>query len=331
MKKITDAFCKKLPAAIAAATLALTSLSASAGDTWDMPAAYSAKNHITQSYLQFAETVTANSGGELEVIVHPAGSLYKGSEIMRAVRTGQVPLGGRYLGAHAAEDSVFGLDTLPFLVTSPEGARTLYEKSKPALEKAFEKRGMKLLFAVPWPAQGLFHKREINRVEDLKGTKFRAYDKNTSQLARLMGAIPTKTEATEISQAFSTGVADSMIGSGAIGVFQKLWDYVDNFYLVNAWIPKSAAFVNKEAWDELSPATQAVVLKAAAEAEASTWSKLAAVTDHYNNTLQENGMQVRQPSPELMSAFIRMGQQISADWSEDASAESRAIVKAMAQ
>ncbi len=44
----------------------------------------------------------------------------------------------------------------------------------------------------------------------------------TSRLAELMGAVPTKIEAAELSQAFATGVADSMISSGSTGYDQKI-------------------------------------------------------------------------------------------------------------
>lgn len=307
-------------------TAAISNL-AKANETWNMPAAYSAKNYITSSYISFAETVTKHTNGELEIIVHPSGSLYAGSEILRAVRTGQVEIGGRYLGAHANEDSVFGLDTLPFIASTIPQAKELYRLSKPALEKALEERGMKLLFTAPWPAQGLFHKNEVNSIEDMEGVKFRAYDKNTSQLAKLMKAIPTKTEASEISQAFSTGVAESMIGSGAIGVFQKLWDYVDYFYTVNAWIPKSGVIVNLDAWNSLSKENQMIVQEVASQTEINIWSQVESVTLSYNTILAENGMNVVAPSESLKASLSDFGRQISIEWSEDASEESKQVLE----
>ncbi|MGC3939880.1 TRAP transporter substrate-binding protein [Roseobacter sp. EG26] len=304
----------------AVATLAFVAIStfAQAAEKWDMPAAYSGKNFISQAYIAFAEEVTANSGGELEIVVHPAGSLYKGSEILRAVRSGQVPIGGRYMGAHAKENPIFGLDTVPFVATDFDEAWALYQASKPAIEAALEERGMKLLFMPVWPPQGLFSASPINSMTDMNGAKFRAADANTSRLAVLMGATPTKTEATEISQAFSTGVADSMMGSGAIGVFQKMWDYVDHFYTVNAWMPKSAVIVNLDAWNGLDEATQKVVMDVATKAEADVWAAVSGVTDGYNKTMAENGMTVTEPSPELAAAFKEIGATMSAEWAEKA-------------
>ncbi|WP_127116213.1 TRAP transporter substrate-binding protein [Shimia sediminis] len=296
----------------AAATLA------QAQEKWDMPTAYSGKNFISQSYIAFAEDVTANSGGALEIVVHPAGSLYRGSEILRAVRSGQVPIGGRYMGAHAKEDPIFGLDTVPFVATNFDEAWALYQASKPAIEAALEERGMKLLFMPVWPPQGLFSANPIETMADMDGAKFRAADANTSRLAVLMRATPTKTEATEISQAFSTGVADSMMGSGAIGVFQKMWDYADHFYTVNAWMPKSAVIVNLDAWNGLDEATQKVVMEAAAKAEADVWDAVEGVTDGYNATMAENGMTVSAPSAELAASFQEIGTTMAQEWADNA-------------
>jgi TRAP-type C4-dicarboxylate transport system substrate-binding protein len=42
-------------------------------------------------------------------------------------------------------------------------------------------------------------------------------------MAEGLGMLPTKIEAAELSQAFATGVAQSMISSGSTGYDRKLW------------------------------------------------------------------------------------------------------------
>lgn len=319
------------PSALAATgffCLGLAASSALAAEKWDMPAGYSAKNFITSAYIEFAKTVTAKSGGELEIVVHPSGSLYKASEILRAVRSGQVAIGGRYIGAHAREDAIFGIDTVPFLATNGDEAWKLYQASKPQLAAALEKRGMKLLFTAVWPPQGLFSKKQVDSVADMKDVKFRAYDAGTTRLANLMGAVPTKTEATEIGQAFSTGVAESMIASGAIGVFRKMWDYVDYFYEVNAWLPKSVVVVNMEAWNKLDDKTRKVVEDAAAETEKTVWAAMEPTNDAYKKTMSDNGINVIEPSPELREGLAEIGKVMSGEWAEAAGDAGKEALKA---
>ena len=80
---------------VGALTGALLTFAASAGaeaQKWDMPLAYAATNYHSQNAALFAAAVTEATGGELEVVPHPSGSLFKGGEIFRAVRTGQAPI-----------------------------------------------------------------------------------------------------------------------------------------------------------------------------------------------------------------------------------------------
>jgi TRAP-type C4-dicarboxylate transport system substrate-binding protein len=61
-------------------------------DKWDMPMAYSATNFHSAVGAEFAKCITTGTGGDIEVVTHPGGSLFKGADIKRAIQTGQVPL-----------------------------------------------------------------------------------------------------------------------------------------------------------------------------------------------------------------------------------------------
>ena len=76
---------------IAAAATALAVAGPAAADTWDMPMAYSGSNFHSVTGAEFAQCVTTGTGGEIEIVTHPGGSLYAGADIKRAIQTGQVP------------------------------------------------------------------------------------------------------------------------------------------------------------------------------------------------------------------------------------------------
>ncbi|MDP2086447.1 MAG: C4-dicarboxylate ABC transporter substrate-binding protein, partial [Gemmobacter sp.] len=176
---------RTLAGSVLALAVASGSAFAQSAQKWDMPSAYGANSFIVRSFSDFANDVRMRTNGLIDIVVHPGGSLYAGAEIMRAVREGQVPIGERFMGAHANEDLIFGLDTLPFLATSQQDAWNLYQASKPALEQALAERNLKLLYTQLWAPQGLYSVREINSVEDMKGLRYRAYDTNTQRLAEL--------------------------------------------------------------------------------------------------------------------------------------------------
>ena len=295
-------------------------------ERWDMAAAYSPKEYITSSYIAFAKKVTKSTGGALKIVVHPSGSLVKGAEIFGAVESGKVPIGEILLGAHADKNPIFGIDTVPFLATSVDQAWELYLVSKNELAYVLKERNLKLLFTAVWPPQGLFTKIKLDSVADMNNVRFRAYDDGTARLARLMGAIPTITEATEIRQAFSSGAAESMISSSATGVFQQIWDYVEYFYEGNAWYPKSAVVVNLETWNKLDGITREVLVEAAAAAEKSVWEAMVSTNNSYKNTMRHNGIKVIQPSSKLRAEFKKIGQTLSNEWAEAAGDRGKRIL-----
>ncbi|BFM50886.1 TRAP transporter substrate-binding protein [Marinomonas sp. THO17] len=296
-----------------------------AAETWDMPLAYSATNYHSVIAKEFAEEVTAGQS-DIEIVTHPSGSLFKGGEIYGAVRRGLAPIGERLVSALSNESPVFSIDAVPFLATDFNSAWNLYQASKPAMENILKKHRLKLLYSMPWPPQGLYANKPIDSVADMKGLKFRAYNPATSTIAELMGAIPTKIEAAEVSQAFATGVAESMLSSGSTGYDQKLWEHVDYWYDVKAWLPKNMVFVNTRAWEALSPETQKVILTAAANAEKKGWAKAESLSNWYKEELTKNGMTVAEASPTLKADFKAIGETMTADWLKEAGAEGQAII-----
>ncbi|MQX35332.1 TRAP transporter substrate-binding protein [Roseospira navarrensis] len=303
--------------AAAALTLGLGAPAAQA-ETWDMPMAYAASNYHSENNTAFAEAVTERTGGALEIKTHAGGSLVPGGEIFGAVRRGIAPIGERLMSALGNEHPIFEIDAVPFLATSFEDARKLYEASKPATEEVLADKGLKLLYAVPWPPQGLYAVKPIESISDMEGLKFRAYNPATSQLAEMMGAIPTSIETAELSQAFATGVAESMISSGSTGYDRKIWEFVDYWYDVQAWLPKNMVIVNQDAWDALDEETQAIVLDEAAKAEAAGWEEAQRLADWYKEQLAANGMTVAPPSDTLKSEFQDLGAKMTEDWTERA-------------
>src|SRR5262249_17241843 len=145
-------------------------------------------------------------------------------------------------------------DSVPFLATGYDSARKLYEAQKPYLEKQLAKEGLILLFSVPWPPQGIYARREINSIDDLKGLKFRTYNVMTKRIAELAGAHATQIEISDLPAAFSSGRVDVMITSASSGVQSKAEQYLTHYIDIQAWVPRNMVFANKAAFDRLPSA-----------------------------------------------------------------------------
>ncbi|MEX2632270.1 MAG: TRAP transporter substrate-binding protein [Tistlia sp.] len=297
-----------------ATALALGLAGPALAETWDLPMAYPASNYHSETAEAFAKAVTERTGGELEIKTHPGGSLIGGAEIYSAVRRGIAPIGERLMSALGNEDPLFEIDAVPFLATSFEDARKLYEASRPELEALMDEQGLVFLYATPWPPQGLYANKPIETLDDMAGVKFRAYNAATSRLAELMGAVPTKIEAAEISQAFATGVAESMISSGSTGYDSKLWEYVAYWYDTQAWLPKNMVFANKSAWEGLDEETRAIVREEAAKAEEAGWAKAQELSDWYKDELAKEGMTIEAPTEALAEGFAKLGETLTEEW-----------------
>src|SRR4028118_2066511 len=110
-------------------------LPASAQTKWNLPAAYPADNYHTENLSLFAKEVAEATGNKLQITVHANASLFKAPEIKRAVQTGQAQAGEVLMSLHENEDPVYGLDVVPFLATSFEQSRKLWEAQRPAVDK----------------------------------------------------------------------------------------------------------------------------------------------------------------------------------------------------
>jgi len=310
-----------------ALTLALSS-TAMAQTKWDLPAAYPASNFHTENLVQFANDVDKATGGKLKITVHANASLFKANEIKRAVQGGQAQIGEVLLVNFENENPMYGADGIPFLATSYAESKRLSDAQKPFTDKLLAAQGMKLLYAVAWPPQGIYVKKEIASVADMRGLKWRAYSPATGKIAELIGAQPVTIQAAELSQALATGVVESYMSSGSTGYDTKTYESIKYFYDTQAWLPKNAIIVNRKAFDALDAATQAALTKAAADAEVRGWKVSEEKNDWYKKALTEKGMKIMTPSPKLMGDLKQVGAIMLADWQKRAGPDGEAMVAA---
>jgi len=316
-----------LKAAVSAAALMIAA-SAATAETWDMPMAYSASNFHSEMGVVFADKVREYTDGQIDITVHPGGSLFKGGEIKRAIQTGQVPIGERFMSAHANEAPLLGWDNLPFVATTYEDNEKLWEAAKGPVNAQLADLNLVTLYTCPWPGQGFYFNKEVNSSADTQGIKFRSYNTATATFAEALGMVPVQVEAAELSQALATGVAEAFISSGATGYDRKVWEHLSHYYKVNAWLPRNYVMVNKGVWDGLDAETQAEIQKAADETGAACAAKSEELANWYFDQLEANGMTVIDAGPEFLAELQAIGEKMTADWLETTGEQGQAILDA---
>ena len=263
---------------------------AQAQTKWDLASAYPVSNFHTQNLQALAADIEKATNGKLKIVVHPNGSLFPANGIKRAVQTGQAQMGELLVSSLANENPIFGVDSIPFLATSYKEAAKLWALSKGPIEKALQKQGIKVLYAVPWPPQGLYSKNPITSGTDLKGLKWRAYNPATSKIAELVGA--------------------------------------QYYYEIDAWLPNNILMVNQKDFDSLDKPTQAILVKLSAEAQKRGWEVSEKKNKSDKETLAKNGMIVGPPSPALKNDLDRVGRIMVAEWIRSAGEEGQQIITA---
>lgn len=303
--------------------------SASAGAvTWDMPTAYAEGSFHTRNIVQFADEVREATNGEIDIKVHSGGSLFGHAEIPDAVRDQLVPVGEFLLSRLANEHHIFALDSLPFVASSYDESKKLWDASRASVAEKLGQEGLTVLFSVPWPGQSLYLHNEITDPAQLQGLSFRSYNVITDNLAGLLGMIPTQVEETDIPTAFSTGRVESMLTSPTTGVNVKAWDFVTHYIDVQAWLPKNVVVVNTAAFDALDEEDREKLMKAAAVAEERGWEMSREETKTAVDKLREGGISILEPSEALVVKLKEVGDVMTQEWLTQAGEGGVAVIEA---
>ena len=309
--------------------LAVTASTLAAAQTkWDLPSGYGPNTFQVQNLQWFADEVDKATHGKMKIQVHSNASLFKANEIKRAVQSQQTAIGEFILSSAANEQPIFGLDSIPFLATSYAEAKKLDDASRPYLDKALKEQGLKLLYTVPWPPQGLYSIKPVASMSDLKGTKMRAYNPATARIAEYVGAQPVTIQLAELPQGLATGTVQTFLTSSASGIDSKLYEYVKYFYDVNAWLPRNAVVANQKAFDALDKPTQEAVLKVASDAGKRGWQLSEQKDGEYMKELSTKGMTVDTTSEGLKRELKVIGGRMTVEWLKTSGDDGKAVIDA---
>ena len=282
--------------------------------TWQLATGYGAETFHTVNLRQFAADVATATHGELAIDIHPDNTLVKLGAIAASVESDRIPAGEVIMTALVDQVPIAGADSVPFIIDSYADARTLWRYQRPGIEKALAARGLVVLYAVPWPSQGLYTTRPIASTQDLRGMNMRTYNATTARIAELVGAHPVDVPMTGVGKALAQGRIDCMITSGVTGTESHAWDHLKYFYDIRAWFPKNIVIVNKARFEALSPAARDAVMLAAHGAQERGWAASEAASAAALRELAAHGMHVETPGFEIRKDLRRYGEKFSLEW-----------------
>lgn len=292
---------------------------------WKLATGYRVESFHTRNIVQFAQDVERASSGALRIEVHANNTLARLGDIPAAVQGGKAQAGETIMTSLVADMPIAGADAVPFVVHSYADARRLWDLQRPLIDTHLAAKGIKALYAVPWPPQGLLSVAPVRSSADFKGTRMRTYNPATVRIAQMLGATPVDVPMVDVNKALSAGKLDSMITSALTGVENQVWGQIRQYYGINAWFPKNIVFVNQQAFDALPASVREAVVQAAAQAEARGWALSAAVAEESVAELQRRGIKVDRAPAELDSELRRLGERFSREWVQSVGNEANKI------
>ncbi len=300
------------------------------GEQWALANEYPATSLTAEGDAFFAQSVADATKGKLSIIVMPNAKLgYKSREQLKAVAEGKVAMADSFGGALGDEHPLFGLSSLPFVVSGVAQARALYVAARPAYERAFAQHNQKLLYATPWPPTGLWSKRQATSVEAVAKLRVRTYDKAGTELFERIAAAASVVSFADLPPRLEAGDIDAVLSSGDGGAGRELWDALPHFSEINYAIPLSFATVNLDKWRKLDASTRRAVESAAEATEARQWVAVERRVFENYQRMRVHDMSIH-PADEIdadLVAKIREAARAAVDeWAARAGPEGRALL-----
>ncbi|OPY92133.1 MAG: 2,3-diketo-L-gulonate-binding periplasmic protein YiaO precursor [Syntrophaceae bacterium PtaU1.Bin231] len=294
--------------------------------TWNANSVWPPKNMHSVGLTEFAEKVKKATNGDLEMAVHTGGALgYKGPDLLKAVRDGLVPVSDMLISGVAGDEKVFQIVTLPFLVRNFDELRLLLDVSQPYFDKSAQKWGQKILYIAPWPGAGLWTKKKIITLEEMKGLKTRTYDKNGALVMEAVGATPFALPFSEVYTSLQTGLIDSVMTSTPTAVDAKFWEVLKYYQPLFITAATDMVTVNLKAFQKLPKAQQDALVKIGKEMEAAMWANVKTWDSEQEAISNKNGIETVKPSVKLIGELEKITENIRAEWLKTAPADGKKI------
>lgn len=260
---------------------------------------------------EFIDLIEERSNGEIAVEFYPAGSLYKGLDLLQAVMRGDAEMAtlvSVYWSAISPQVSIF---ELPFAFPTHE---TFYRASDDpefmatAFEEVHEK-GAVVIANLVYDYLPLGNtERALKAPADFEGLKLRALGKTNASTLKLLGAEPVPINVTEVSTALERGVIDGLntpADAYASYGWDKIVKHVTNSPHYFAFYPWA---VNKDWWEGLSETHRELISSTVKEVALKHRERARVEAASAFEKMAESGIEVHTLSDNDMQVWMEMTQ-----------------------
>ncbi len=297
---------------------------------WDMANEYPPTSIHGENDQFFIKALEESAGGQIKITYHPGASLgYKSKDQFDAVTDGVLPIADTYVGPLRGIDPIFLLSSLPFMAKTIDQAKVLFEVSRPYYEKVLKDNGQILLYVSPWPPSGIWAKKPIRTLAELKNLKIRTYDPNGTITFKNAGAAPIQLSWADVVPQLGTGGIEAVLTSAEGGVSAKFWDLLSHFVEINYSSPLNMSHMNADVYNSLPKDLQKKVMEAAAKANDFAWAAAQKRVEQNYKDMKANGMTIVTDVPDkFKDALAKAGKEAAEQWIKKMGPEGKKILDA---
>ena len=268
-----------------------------------------------------AEEVSIMSAGTLKMKVYEPGKLVPAFEILDAVSSGKINAGYTTAGYWAGKIPAAPLfSAVPF---GPEAGEYMawmyYGNGLDLYQRMYDEAGynVKVLpCAVIAPETSGWFAKEINSPEDLQGLKMRFFGLGGKVMEKL-GVATSLLPGGEIFPALEKGAIDATEFSMP-AIDQRLgFHKVAKYNYFPGWHQQATVFellINKDTWNGASEQHQHILAEACKASMADSFAEGEALQfDALKRNVEENGVELRKWSPEMLQLFRDTWAEVAAE------------------
>lgn len=213
----------------------------------------------------WTEKVDELTDGAVEIEPYYSGSLVPGAEALAALADGRIDMAYTPNVYFPEQMPMYQVSAIPWLTSDaaavPLTLMDLYQNNE-QFKQEFEKNEVRPLFFVPVSTAALATKERVESIDDLSGTKLRAYGYQAEAI-QSVGSEPVFLETAESYEAVQRGTLDGSFQTFDSLVNLDLYEVAPEFTDTGAGQQAAVAItISLSAWDGLNEATQKALTEA---------------------------------------------------------------------
>lgn len=294
------------------------------------------EHHATGTFFSVLareiEARTQNTSVKLAPQVFPDGQLYTDAQLPDAISTGAVHIGQVNLGFMAGPDAEpLRIWAIPFLYETWE-ASWAAEDSQPFRDLFSRQLRLYDQQMLGWAAYGsveIYSNKPVRLPADVQGMRLRSFGLDATEYLNDIGGAPVTMSSQEIYQAMQRHMIDGYATGPSSVLSRSLFEVSTHGTNLGLSRLTFVASANAPWWDTLPEDVQQAIRDAAAVAQTEARQQMRAEADQELTELRGKGMEIADPTPEEMAAWIESAATRRAAYIERVGADAEPIMAAI--